>query len=152
MKIDLLEQGLALELSRADRAIQNLRDEALPHRALDTLPDWEDFSGVPAATTIAARHAAQQAAGQGAVTPNDAFFQELVANFGYEDVVVTHSLGQPFIAGVSVAGDPLGGGYGPFMWSISVAASIDADTDAAMEAAVTRYVPRHTFVSYEYGA
>lgn len=109
--------GLAGEFARVHGRALDLYREGDPRLALELLPDWERFLGLPDdclsvsgdVQTRRAQLVAQLLEGE---VPTPAHFVALALALGYDVAVVEH---RPFEAGRSVAGDALTNWGDPFL-------------------------------------
>ncbi|MEJ1358357.1 MAG: putative phage tail protein [Candidatus Sedimenticola sp. (ex Thyasira tokunagai)] len=117
-----LVQAHAEELARIDNRISNLPREANPATALELLPDWEEFAGLPgcalsAPETVQERRAAaaEKITYDGDDSP--AAIKALAATLGYDIEIIQYT---PFITGISKTGDNLNPLEFRFIWRVQV--------------------------------
>jgi uncharacterized protein YmfQ (DUF2313 family) len=146
--------GFADEFARLDGRADDLIEEADPRTTDEMLPDWEGFAGlpdpaIPRPIGLPARRAALQDRLIEIVGQNASDYIDLIARYGYPGATI--SFDSAFVVGVSGAGDPVGDGGVQFWWIVTITAPIGTVTPiVAVEHAVRRRAPLHTFVTFEY--
>jgi uncharacterized protein YmfQ (DUF2313 family) len=154
-------------LADIDASAEGLLDEADPRTTLFMLPDWERVAGLPdpcagAAPTLAARRAQLVARLTAEGGQSVEIITAKLAALGY---TVTITVFQPFLAGISVAGDPALSEEWRFVWQINApsttitwfSAGISAAGDptaswgnAVLECEARAMSPAHTLVLFNY--
>jgi uncharacterized protein YmfQ (DUF2313 family) len=163
-----LFQAMAEEMFRYEGRIgTNLINEADPNTALEMLTDWERLVGIPdgvfgqvVSVNVRRGQVVFKLTARGG--QSRAYFIELAASLGY-DIAITEF--RPFVAGRSVAGEPLYNGDWLFTWKITTADSstdrflagrstagepLSSSSRSILEGAILRAAPAHTIVQFEY--
>ena len=154
-------------LADIDAAADQLYDEADPRTTLLLLPDWERVAGLPdpcagPAPTLAARRAQLVARLTAQGGQSVAIITAKLAALGY---VVTITQFQPFLAGISTAGDPALSEEWRFVWQVnapgttitwfSAGVSAAGDPTASwgnevLECEARAMAPAHTLVLFNF--
>ena len=152
--------------ARIDRRMDDLLEESDPRSALEMLPDWETFVGLPdlcvgMPETLAQRRAAVVARLTARGGNSRAYFINLAKALGFEITITEYG---PFTC-ESGCDDPLGDEDWRFVWQVNAPATtffeftcespcdepLRAWGNAALECAITRRKPAHTTVVFRYG-
>lgn len=156
---------IADALARVDARGDALLREADPRRAVELLADWERVTGIRADDELTQQERRGEVVSRLVTTGGQSrrYFIELAGALGYE-VSITEF--RPFLAGVSVAGDPLTNGDWRNAWRVNAPAEtiwpFRAGLSAAgeplrtwgnerLESTIEQYAPAHTVVLFGYG-
>ena len=160
--------AVAEEWARVASRDADLLDEAFPGTALELLPDWERFLGLPdpcrgESETLQERRQAVVSKIRAQGGQSRAYFVEVAAALGFEITITEY---EPFRAGLSVAGDPITNGPWAFAWRVNApettVVSFKAGQSTAgeplrawgndpLECEIERLKPAHTEVIFAYG-
>ena len=162
-----LDLAFADELARVDGRAADLLRESDPRTALEALPDWETFLGLPdpcigELDTIEERRAAATAKYTDLGGQSIAYFEAYAAAFGFEIEIVEYI---PARCGVAVCGDAIWGDEWKHTWTVRVSefsvtvakagAAVCTDPlrswqNGALECVIEAAKPAHTRVLFEY--
>lgn len=122
-KLENLISGFAIELARIETRSTDLRNEADPRTAFESLADWERIVGLPDAcqsgvaidTNQRRSDIVRKLTARGGQSP--AYFIALAASFGYVITIIKYP---SFRAGQNRCGDPIWGISWAFHWGVVI--------------------------------
>jgi uncharacterized protein YmfQ (DUF2313 family) len=147
--------AIGREFSRVTIRVRHMIDESDPRTTVEELPAWEKFAGLPddptsPPTSLADRRAALASKSRRRAEFEAATLVEMAETMGYSGVEV-FNMYRPFRAGISAAGDPVGGGDWTAAFTIRTNESLPA-MDASLRAQVLAITPPGKFVFFELGS
>lgn len=110
--MDNLLRAFSAEFARVDARVDDLRNEADPRTAFETLGEWETLAGLPdgcsaaSGGTIEERRAALKAKLLSTGGASEAYFRSICEDLGYQ---VEIDRFRPFVCGLSRCSDVLNG-------------------------------------------
>lgn len=160
--------ALAEEFARVDGRSIALLDETDPRTTYELLAEWEAWAGLPDScigeppTIVQRRHALHERVTSSGGQSRD-YFIRLAANLGYE---VTITEFRPARTSIAAAGDAITNGDWIFAWQVNAPETTVTEATAgsaaageplrswgnqALECAIRKRKPAHTYVLFTYG-
>lgn len=168
-RLTQLLSGWAIEFARVDKRLEDALNEADPRTTVEKLSDWETLAGLPdpcvtADQTLEERRIALATKLQLQGDQRPAYFIQIAEDMGYVGATIEEF--EPFMCGMSGAGDPIWTEDDRFTWVLNLPSNVavtyfragessSGDAlqswgDQMIECRINHYKPAHTTAIFAY--